>query len=60
MVEVAGVIVAVGRAFTVTTVAVLVEEHVLAFVTTTVYDPLAFAVYEDDVAPVIFVPFNLH
>jgi hypothetical protein len=30
------VIVAVGSAFTVTTVAVLVEEHALAFVTTTV------------------------
>jgi hypothetical protein len=36
VVAVAGVIVAVGRAFTVTTVAVLVEEHALAFVTTTV------------------------
>jgi hypothetical protein len=36
VVPVAAVIVAVGRAFTVTTVAVLVEEHVEAFVTTTV------------------------
>jgi signal recognition particle receptor subunit beta len=54
------VIVAVGRAFTVTTVAVLVEEHDEAFVTTTVYDPLAFAVYEDEVAPLIGFPFNLH
>jgi hypothetical protein len=52
--------VAVGRAFTVTTVAVLVEEHDEAFVTTTVYDPLAFAVYVEEVAPEIFVPFNLH
>jgi hypothetical protein len=39
---------------------VLVEEHDEVFVTTTVYDPLAFAVYEDEVAPIIFVPFNLH
>jgi hypothetical protein len=54
------VIVAVGRAFTVTTIAVLVAEHVEAFVTTTVYDPLALAVYDDEVAPEIFVPFNLH
>ena len=45
--------VAVGRVFTVTTVAVLVAEHVEAFVTTTVYDPLAFAVYEALVAPLI-------
>jgi hypothetical protein len=36
VVAVAAVIIAVGRAFTVTTVAVLVEEHVLALVTTTV------------------------
>ena len=46
-------IVAVGRAFTVTTVAVLVAEHVEVFVTTTVYDPLAFAVYDEVVAPLI-------
>jgi len=52
--------VAVGSVFTVTIVAVLVEEHVLAFVTTTVYDPLAFAVYDEEVAPVMFVPFNFH
>jgi hypothetical protein len=38
------VIVAVGIAFTVTTVAVLVEEHVLAFVTVTVKEPLVVAV----------------
>ena len=53
-------IVAVGSAFTVTTVAVLVAVQVEVFVTTTVYDPLALAVYEDEVAPVMFVPFNLH
>jgi hypothetical protein len=52
--------VAVGRAFTVTTVAVLVEEHALALVTTTVYEPLALAVYDEDVAPVMLVPFNFH
>ena len=53
-------IVAVGRAFTVIRTAVLVEEHVEVFVTTTVYDPLELAVYEDEVAPVMLVPFNLH
>jgi hypothetical protein len=36
VVEEAGVIVAVGSAFTVTTIAVLVEEQVEAFITTTV------------------------
>ena len=46
-------IVAVGRVFTVTTTAVLVEEQVLALVTTTVYDPLVVAVYEALVAPLI-------
>jgi hypothetical protein len=54
------VIVAVGSAFTVTTVAVLVEEHVEAFVTTTVYDPLTFAVYEAAVAPLIAVALLNH
>jgi hypothetical protein len=32
---------------------VLVEEHVEVFVTVTVYEPLAFAVYEALVAPLI-------
>jgi hypothetical protein len=51
---------ATGSAFTVTTVAMLVAEHVEVFVTTTVYEPLALAVYEDEVAPLIGLPFNLH
>ena len=53
-------IVAVGRAFTVTTTAVLVEEHVDAFVTTTVYDPLIVAVYEALVAALIAVALLNH
>ena len=60
MVVVDGVIVAVGSELTVTTVAVLVEEHDEVFVTVKVYDPLAVAVYEALVAPVMFVPFNFH
>jgi hypothetical protein len=54
--------VAVGRAFTVTTVAVLVEEHVDVFVTVTVtvYDPLVVAVYEALVAPLIAVALLNH
>jgi hypothetical protein len=54
------VIAAVGRAFTVTTVDVLVEAQVEAFVTTTVYDPLVVAVYEALVAPVIAVALLNH
>jgi hypothetical protein len=41
---VAGVIVAVGSAFTVTVVAELVAEQPLLLVTTTVYEPAALAV----------------
>jgi hypothetical protein len=54
------VIVADGRAFTVTTVAVLVVEQVEVFVTTTVYEPLAFAVYDEDVAPLIAIALLNH
>jgi hypothetical protein len=55
-----GDILATGSAFTVTTVAVLVEEHVEAFVTVTVYDPLVVAVYEALVAPLIIEALLYH
>jgi hypothetical protein len=39
---------------------VLVEEQALALVTVNVYDPLALAVYEDEVAPLIAVALLNH
>jgi hypothetical protein len=59
-VAVADVIVAVGSAFTVTTVAALVAEQELVFVTTTVYDPLVLAEYEGAVAPERLEPSFFH
>jgi hypothetical protein len=50
-----------GNEFTVTLVTLLVAEQVkLRSEIVTVYDPLAFAVYDGEVAPGIFVPFSFH
>jgi hypothetical protein len=49
-----------GKAFTVTAIALLVSEQLFSLVTVTVYEPDASAVYDEAVAPVIFVPFNFH
>ena len=60
VVEVAAVMVAVGRLFTVTVIAEDVAEQLLAFVTTNVYEPSVDAVFDAFVAPLISLPFNLH
>ena len=44
---------AVGKAFTVTTVAVEVDEQLFAFVTVTIYEPAIVAEYVAFVAPAI-------
>jgi hypothetical protein len=51
------VIVAVGKALTVTTLAAEVAEHPLELVLVTVYEPAVVAVYVDAVAPAIVTPF---
>ena len=51
------VIVAVGKALTVTTLAAEVAEHPLELVLVTVYDPEVIAVYVEEVAPTIVIPF---
>jgi hypothetical protein len=54
------VIVAVGKEFTVTTLAVEVAEHPLELVLVTVYEPDVVAVYVDVDTPKIVIPFFFH
>ena len=51
---------ALGRVLTVTIIAPLVAEQLDAFVTTTVYDPLVLAEYEEVVAPERLEPSFFH